>query len=591
VIGHRGHWRVIAQSRDAAWAQRVVISGSASADGAYELAIGASVEVDGDAWGLQIQHNDGTGWADSLMRTQPLAEFGAHLSQVIESEDATDEDYNDYVLRVEKAGPMFDVLYRPAALNRDTLEMYPDGVFVGLNGVQYMAVDVRNTWGRSFHGNTVIDISALGRQVLRSSGVEVLDAWSPDELHSTDQALAGGGLEVGALEVGESRTVYFKVDAIRARRGTPPVQFHLYSAGGLPDIADSMRFNERKIFIAEITFDFASNEAVARVPEGELRLKLKSVVADRRGMDEVCRSLVRARHDRGPAGAGLDELLERIRRGVCDEDTLRALLRLLCDCLEDGPGDGRRRRRCEGRFLWFPAEFEYTVDVGGYEGQFGPLPFQDPLWKILLLVIIVIALIVAAVAALTGLGESGRPGTRIGTVGASSLTNVDAALVELDGSRMVRQSVADAMAGEPNQNPEVAVGAALPIDPRAVAANNTLMGQRVYKSGARTGLTHGIVTSVTAVTNQCRGTWNDDTRTCTSDPSRPNLVLRNQIEISLDPAFNEPTTDSGDSGSLWLSDEAATRNQVVALTHSALDVSCASPIQDVLNALNIRLTA
>jgi hypothetical protein len=576
---------VTAQSREAAWSQRVVISGSSDADGAYELVVGAAVEVDGDAWGLQIQHDDGSGWADSLMRTQPLVEQGARLSQVVESEDVVvggDEDYNDYVLLLDKTGPVFDVRYRPAALSLTSLEMYPDGVFVGLNGIQLMAVEIRNTWGRSFHADTVVAISALGRQVLRSSGVEILDAWTADELDATGQVLAGGGLTVGALDIGESRTVYFKVDATPARAGTPPVQFHLYQAGGVPDITEPMRFNERKIFVTEVSFDFGTNQAVARVPEGELRLELKSIVADQRGMEQVCGALVRT--------PGVDGLLERVRCGVCDEETLRRWLELLCECLEDDQ-EGAKRRRCASRFLWYPAEFEYTVDVGGYEGQFGPLPFQDPWWKLVLLVIAVIALFVGVVAAATGFGESGRPGARIGTVGASSLNNVDAALVELNGTRIVRQSVADAMTGEPNQNAEVAPDAVIPIDPRVVPATNALIGQHVYKSGARTGLTHGIVTSVTALIDQCRGTWDDATNTCTPDPDRLNLRLTNQIEISRDPTFNEPTTDSGDSGSLWLSDEPATRNQVVGLTHSGLDSSSANPIQTVLTALNIRLPA
>jgi hypothetical protein len=594
VIEFRSRWQIVAQSREAAWSQRVVIAGSTNADGAYELAVGSSVEVDGDGWSLLIQHNDGTGWADSLMRTRPLIEDGVRLWQVVESEDTTvggDQDYNDYVLRVEKVGPMFEVIHRPAALNAASLEMFPDGIFVGLNGIQYMAVELQNTWGRAFHGDTVVTVSALGRQVLRSSGVEVLDAWTAEDLESTDQVLAGGGIEVGAVEVGESRTVYFKVDATGARPTTPPVQFHLYSAGGVPDISDPRRFDERKIFVAEVGFDFATNEAVARVPEGELRLELKSIVADRLGMEQVCRSLIRKRSvNASPDCASLDKLLESVRSGQCDQATLRGLLQVLCECLGDGNRD--RRRPCEGHFLWFPAEFEYTIDVGGYEGQFGPLAFQDPWWKALLLSIAVVALIVAAVAALTGLGESGRPGPRIGTVGVASLNNVDAALVELDGGRTIRQSVADAIVGEPNQNAEVALDAVIPIDPQVVPANNTLIGQRVYKSGARTGLTHGIVTSVTNPIDQCRGTWIEDTQTCEADPNRLNLILRNQIEIGLDPNFNEEISDSGDSGSLWLSAEPATRNQVVGLNHSgAGGLAFANPIQDVLDVLNLRLRA
>jgi hypothetical protein len=448
-----------------------------------------------------------------------------------------------------------------------------------------MAVEVRNTWGLSLHADSVVDISNLGRQVLLSSGIDGVDAWDADDLESTGQAKTARALNLGPLTVGESRTVYFKVAAANARAGTPAVQFHLYRGGGVPDAVDPMRFNQRKIFVAEVVFDFATNEAVARVPEGELRLNLKSVIADRRGMDQVCRLLVRGR---GAAGHREERLLESIRRGSCGERTLKDLVALLCTCLN---GDEDARCRCDGQFLWLPVEYEMTVTTGGFVGQFGPLPFQDPWWKLLMLVIAVLALLVAAVAALTGLGES-RPGARIGTVGAASLTNVDAAIIELDGTRTVNQSVADAVTGEPTQNPKVALDAVIPIDPRGIPANNALLGHHVFKSGARTGLTHGVVTSVTAPIIQCRGEWDDATNTCTPNPDRPNLTLTNQIEIGRDPAIGEITTDEGDSGSLWLSDEAATRNQLVGLTHSGDgDVSTASPIQDVLDALNLRLQA
>jgi hypothetical protein len=69
--------------------------------------------------------------------------------------------------------------------------------------------------------------------------------------------------------------------------------------------------------------------------------------------------------------------------------------------------------------------------------------------------------------------------------------------------------------------------------------------------------------------------------------------MTNQIRIAADPAFpGEPTTDHGDFGSLWLSNEPATQDQVVALTHSGgADTSDANPISDVLAELAVRLSA
>jgi hypothetical protein len=109
-----------------------------------------------------------------------------------------------------------------------------------------------------------------------------------------------------------------------------------------------------------------------------------------------------------------------------------------------------------------------------------------------------------------------------------------------------------------------------------------VVGKKVYKSGSRTGLTHGIVSSIAPFT-QTRG--NDST----PDPNHPDLVFqRNQFTIGADPAFGEELFDDhGDSGSLVLSREPATMNQVVGLLHSGSGGT--SPIQDVLAALNLKL--
>lgn len=607
MISYQGNWRVVIEERNAAWDQRIVISGG-TADGPHSGAAGSFFDVYGVSWSLQIQHNDGSGWADSLMRQRPLQEAGAQLSQIIESEDIItggDQDFNDLIIGVYKIGPMFEVTYRPWAINTDSLEMHPDGVFLGVNGIQYMGLQIKNTWGRRFDDDFVLDISNLGRQVLLSYGITVVDSWSAEELDATGQEISGRGILLDPLEVGETQLVYFKLDATTARRGKPAVQFHLYPSVGAPDLANLMRYHERSIFIAEVAYDFNTNEALAFVPEGTLRLKLNAIAVDQRGMQRLCKELIR-----GGAGTGarsprgrLQGLLTQLQEGRCDQATLQKLMALICECMQQGtvsvsggcgckgqhpPGLGGDQ--CKGQFLWLPVDFEYSVDTGGFSGQFGPLPFQDPWWKILLLIIAAVAAIVAIIAAATGWGKS-QPDTTIGTVGVSSLANVDAALIELNGSRGIRQSVADAITGEPNQNPQVALDAVIPINLQAATA---FIGMRVYKSGARTGLTHGVVTSITAPLDQCRGEFDNTTNTCTPDPNHPDHNMTNQIEISADPAFNEDVSNSGDSGSLWLSNENATRNQVVGLHHSGRqsdNIAFANLIQDVLTALNIRLIA
>jgi len=602
MVSFNGRWRITVTEKEAGYDQQVVIEYADVGGGTHAGIPGNTFVVDGDSWELRIEHNDGNGWSDSLLQPGSVMESGAELTQVIASEDRPGDppyDWNDLVIRAEKIGPMLEIEYRPYAVNPTTLEMHPDGVFVGLNGIQYMGVKVTNRWGKRLHSDTYLTISTLGRATLAAQGIQVLDAWSVTELESVGQTLAANGIDIGQLDVGESRLCIFKVDATGARRGTPPVEFQTLRLGGVPDAGHPNRFDRHKIFIAEVGYDFSTNEAVAAAPEGVARLKLHQIVVDRRGMRRACDELAAGIRRSDQRSERLRQILERLQGGRCDAETMRAIMALFCECLEKGEGCGGDSPRaddvpgfppgffgCVERFFWLPAEFEYTVDVGGFDGTTGPLPFEDPWWKIFLLIIAVIAAIIAAVADQTGLGKSQEP-IRIGTVGAHSTNNVDAALVDLDNSRGFRQSVADAIAGEPHQNPEIALSALIDLDPQVTPA---FVGMRVVKSGARTGLTHGIVTSINAPMNQCRGTWNATTSTCTPDPARPNLLMTNQIAIAQDPTFGEPTTDAGDSGSLWLSDEPGTRYQVVALTHSSgATSSSANPIQDVLNNLNVRL--
>jgi len=225
---------------------------------------------------------------------------------------------------------------------------------------------------------------------------------------------------------------------------------------------------------------------------------------------------------------------------------------------------------------------------GGFAGQYGPLAFQDPWWKILLLIVALIAwlvgLITQIVADHTGWGNEGDHPRKIGTVGLSNRVTTDACIIELDGSRPAIQDVVDAITGEPNNQPIIGLDTVIPIDPQLALPSllpADVMGHHVYKSGSRTGLTHGIISSIGPFT-QNRG--NDST----PDPNHPDLHLANQFFIGGDPAFGEELFDDhGDSGSLVLSREPATLHQVVGLLHSGSGGT--SPIQDVLAALGLKL--
>ncbi len=294
-----------------------------------------------------------------------------------------------------------------------------------------------------------------------------------------------------------------------------------------------------------------------------------------------------------------------MKGGHCDSRTLREIIALLCQCLVgcecggkggscggNGSGGGGRGwgRVCLPEGLWLPKKFDYTVEVnGGFLGQFGPLAFQDPWWKIVLLIIALIAwlvgLIETIVADKTGWGNVGDHPRKIGTVGASNRITTDACIIELDNSRPFVQQIVDAISGETNANPIVGFNTLISIDPQVAfpsLATADVVGKHVYKAGSRTGLTHGIIGSIAPFT-QTRSDGD------TPDPNHPDLVFAlNQFTIGADPAFGEELFDDhGDSGSLVLSREPDTMNQVVGLLHSGSGGT--SPIQDVLAALNLKL--
>jgi hypothetical protein len=62
-----GSWRVRVVRKDSDWAQRVVITGSASV--VIPGQVGESAEVQGERWRLTIEHNFGGGWAGKRSNT------------------------------------------------------------------------------------------------------------------------------------------------------------------------------------------------------------------------------------------------------------------------------------------------------------------------------------------------------------------------------------------------------------------------------------------------------------------------------------------------------------------------------------------
>jgi hypothetical protein len=612
MVEYRGRWRVEVVGKDSDWPQRVVATGD---PGRIEIpgVVGAAQVVEGDRWELTIEHDSGSAWsANDVVEQGPRMVGDLRMLHVVSSKDELrpgDSDPNDLVLRMEKLGPAFEVTTRPFAADAATLTMLGDGVLTNLQGSQLLGVQVRNTWGASFaDGSVALDVSPLGRATLGSFGVQVVDAWPPQFLASTGQTLFGSAVTLPAMDVGDEQLFFFLMTTPGAHRGKPDVEFALTSVLGDPDPTSPQHYARRQVFIAEVGYDSTNGESFVRGPEGVLRLRLESLAVDLQALAETCREVRRALVTaRDP---WLEALARRVRAGDLDEASCQELVALVAEVLcrgcaqgcerDDGHGGGHVPpagwpRPCEPAGMWLPLRFEYSVEVdGGFDGQHGPLLFEDPWWKIALLILAVLAWLVGLVASIvadaTGWGNQGDLPTKIGTVGASDRTTVDAAIVELDGSRPALQDVADVIAGETNATPIIGLNTVIPIDPQValpILTSAAVVGQEVFKSGARTGLAHGIISGIGPFT-QCRGDFDEATRTCTPDPAHPDLLLANQFFIGADPAFGEELFDDhGDSGSIVLSRDPATTNQVVALLHSGGGGS--SPIQNVLAALGLRL--
>ena len=125
-------------------------------------------------------------------------------------------------------------------------------------------------------------------------------------------------------------------------------------------------------------------------------------------------------------------------------------------------------------FVW-PTVVDYTIDYANpFTGQYGPIPFQDPWWKLLLIIIAIILTIAAAVSGGSDLVNKSDDAV-IGTLTRSVLNalknqpttnpaptdagSVDAAVVTLNGKRGLTPaifSVLDAATGEAVTTPIVA---------------------------------------------------------------------------------------------------------------------------------------
>ncbi|MCY1078764.1 hypothetical protein [Archangium lansingense] len=577
---------------------RFQVQGADSGNGTFPPTVGLNLTPAGTAWLLTAEYREATAqpWKSSDMMIDPGPLDRVDIQATIGAEDPLpSRDFEDIQWAARYLdGTLLEIPHRPYAVRTQDLFQMPDGIFETALGTYYMAVRVVNRWGLPFTSDHVLNISAASRAALAVGGIHVIDAWSHAELTSLGQSQRGTGMVLGPLVPGSARTVYFKIDVSAAAPRKHEVEFVLQNVTGMADPLHPARRVRKQIFVSRTAVDPQTGEIVAEVQEGTLRFKLREIAIDRKNGRKGRKRCPPPR--RRP---GEKDVRDRLRH------TLQALLDgrpidpcviqelLACYCTQ-GPGGGHPldpMRPTDGRFCYdpffaFPTRFSYTITPRvPFEGQYGPIPFQDPWWKVLLLVIAVLLLLAGALSEAADVAYHDED-LVIGSLGRSQQNDVDAALCVLDTDRALGfGQVLDVQSNEDNQNFENALDGqitlASTIMPIAevmalLADPNTPDAQlQVFKSGATTGLTHGLMSGFTSMPF-----------TREDDGTQFNLP---QLRISPDPAFGENVSRPGDSGSIWV--HRAT-GRPVALHHSGTDDpdrATASFLEDVFKQLKVTL--
>lgn len=593
-----GQWHLRISKAIHNWENRFQVQGASSGNGIYPPTVGSELTVDGTAWLLTGEYRESASqpWKPSDMMIDSGTPERVDIRAVVGAEDPLPApDFEDIQWQASYlGGSMLEIPHRPYAVRTSDLMQMPDGIFETALGTYYMAVRVINRWGLPFTADHVLNITAASRAALAVGGIHVIDAWSQAELAALGQSQRGTGMVLGPIAPGSARTVYFKVDVSSATPRKHDVEFVLHNVSGMVDANHPARRVRRQIFVSRTVIDMITGDLVAEVQEGTLRFKLREIAIDRRnGRKARKRCRPPKRRD------GESQVRDRLRdvlQGLLDGKPIDPCIIqqiLACYC-SHGPGSGHPHdpsRPTDGRFCYdpffaFPTKFSYTITPRvPFAGQYGPIPFEDPWWKILLLIIAAILLLAGALSEATDVAYHDED-LVIGQLGRSQQTDVDAALCVLDTDRALGFSqVLDAQSDESNQAFESALDGritlatsimpiaevmALLADPTTPAAQ-----LQVFKSGATTGLTHGLISGFTAM---------PFTR-----PDDGTLFSLPQLTIAPDPMFGENVSQPGDSGSIWVH---RSTGRPVGLHHSGSDSpdrATASFIEDVFRVMNVTL--
>jgi hypothetical protein len=584
-------WRLVTTKTIHTLKNRYRITGAESGNGTFDPVDGTVNHATGiQGWDLiaEYQNKNETTWNLSKMKLLSRVQNGAELKYVIGSEDPLPtEDYEDIQWDATFEGRMFDVPYRPYAVRINDLFQMPDGIFDTILGTYYMGVRVTNTWAEPFTATHTLDISNTSRAELSAQGITILDSWTSLELSRLGQSQAGRGISLNGLQPGQSRTVYFKVNVSAASPKKYNVEFIHIDISGTPDPANPKRLLKKQFFVSASHVDSNTGELVCTVAEGSVRLKLKEVGYDQKGARKArkkCKCRNRKKQD------ALEELRRKLKELLCgkklDVCELNKLLEATlgpdwdkcCD-----PTEIKAGKYCINPFFAFPIKYEVTIEPSiPFDGQYGPIPFNDPWWKVLLLII-------AAILFIAGMLTEGADVAYhdedlvIGTLDRFQGDDIDAALCRLDTDRTLNlREMIDAKSDEPNtvfvSSLDGVIALNGPVMTRAeidafLAANDT-DNLRVFKSGGRTGLTFGIITN-------------------TNDVGHPEVnwgLGQLRIDTDTDPSFGNSmeVSNSGDSGSCWVHHATL---RPVGLNHSGetsgTDHAIASFLEDVQNILNV----
>lgn len=651
-VPFQGKWRGRVSGRNAGFSQRAVVSGASSGNGAYNGVVGNSFVFEDGQVELQWNNNSGSGWQPSAIisavgMTSPLVVFKS-ISADDNFADKRDGDFDDLQVRFEYLDAPFTVTRRPFAIERGSLVMMPDGIFDTSQGIQYMGVRVRNTWFFDWQSDfpetgMKIGIAPASRALVAAQGIVVLDSWSSQEQQAFGQIMDGGYVRVPDLRIGEETTIYFKVNVTNANPSKPQIGFVAQRDAFDPNFDAPTRVVQKRIFISQSSYDKTNKELVATVPEGTLRLKFNSIKLDLKGANDAAKDLMKCleKHS-GKSGSygstggvtgGRDTRWERCpnHEYVCKEKGSKVLAEMLrqvlsgkdidicrlqglldyccskergnrCDCPNGGdgddgyPGDGWQDGTgvdgwCRVKpVAWLPVSFDYRIEPNpAYTGQHGPLAFEDPWWKVILILLAILLEIASLVYDYVEAGQD--PRFIIGKIvrnGDANTNGVDCAVCNLNGSRSVDLGELDAQSDDANNAlPIEGLGNIIQIDRTDngdFGIQDAVVGNVVWKSGGRSGTTRGVVN----VTNFAFPLTYDTEDTISGTVNYSNQVLVTQIV-----GMEQPTSQAGDSGSVWV-DMGSRRAVALNFAGDGTDAGAngvGNPMKAVIDQLNIRFNS